>query len=43
MDRKRITEHVRDVVHDYGPTALAVLRLLVAMWWLDDHGPTSLR
>lgn len=38
-DSKRFAERVRDAVHQYGPTAVAFVRLVVDVWFLGVHGP----
>jgi hypothetical protein len=41
-DRKRIAERVQEVVRHFGPTVIAVLRMLLELWWHNDHGPGQL-
>jgi hypothetical protein len=38
MHRRHITERVRDAVHQFGPTAVAIVRLLVDLWWRGGRG-----
>jgi hypothetical protein len=39
MGWKRIGHYIRGLIHDYGPTAVGILRFVFWELWRQDHGP----